>query len=204
MFYTIEDLDGDSSAVLIGSQEPAHFAKGVIESKIVLNLNTDALGSGARFKVTLSSTSRNNVSIINTNPEIISEVIVCVRPLVIHANYTGKTYVVDTIDAAPDYLADMTANLIDNGNGTYTFSNGAWGPGTVPALTGNPANANYIYPATITFSPSGKVVVDGTESYTTEGNLGSVNPCNGEITYFLEQGLFSDPFLIKVVLTPGI
>lgn len=204
LFYTIEEIEGNSSTVLIGDNIPAHFPKGVLESKIVLNLNSEIVGQGAKFKVILSSTSRNNVSILNTNPDVISEVIVCVRPIIIHANYSGSTYRLETLDDAPEFIASMATTLVDNGDGTYTISSGAWGPGTVPALTGNPAHSSYTYPANITINANGEIVVDGLDSYTTLGNKGFLNPCTGEITYFLEQSLFSDAFIVKVVLSPGL
>jgi hypothetical protein len=88
--------------------------------------------------------------------------------------------------------------------GVFTTTN-AWGEFVADA-TGDPGNAgNFDYPAEFTFNfdNSFTVVGDGPPyPGSPEDADNTFDFCNGVMTYTLSQGVFGQPFVVDVVLTP--
>lgn len=198
VYYELVDVVGTSSSVVNGSGT-VRFAKGETEANIVLEISDSGISQeGVQFDVKLVSTNRDNVS-IGAIPEHPIVKRVCLKTINLVSSYSGKTY----IDG--EFIADFTTTLTPTENANEFTISSAWGDTFVPAITGNPAHSSFTYPGIITLNvETGAIVLDGTESYSTQSNTGSVESCSGNITYRLGQSLFSgDPFNVDVVLTPN-
>jgi len=209
--YKIENIPGsaDINSVIVHDPGFVHFEPGQISSTIKIEVKSDIPASGFMFRITLSSASRDNIDFLSGVDTIYLIKDVCFKPITLVADYVGEVYKVDlNPDGSPKepvLQSSVTTSLVPTAEpNVYTFSNGAWGSDFVPSQTGNPAHATFIYPASITINSDGTVVVNGNDdSYTVTGNNGFIDPCAKEITYTLEQELFVDDFLVRVVVRPA-
>lgn len=199
--YVIEDIAGNSLAVLGGNSGVVTFKQGQLESSIVLNINTAELNGGYQFKVILHSANRGNVSMGAAESTPIEKT-VCIQT-VSAGNYVGEVYLIDN-GAAPEYIAPFNTVMSSTDvEGIFNLSNG-WGL-FVPYLTGDMGHATYTNPLELDFTTTvnGSLVVNSLATYGTDGDAGVVG-CDGSITYNIGQGLFTDAGLrALVVLTPA-
>ena len=93
--------------------------------------------------------------------------------------------------------------------------NSAWGTNFVAEATGNPAfEDQFIYQANLTLNPDFTVTITGVgdDAGALPGSVANEDATNGnefdletgEITYTLSQGLFANPFVVDVILTPAV
>lgn len=208
VYYTLENIVGDASIIV---EDPGfvRFKKGETTAYTQIKVASEIPLSGLFFDLVLSSANRDNIDFL-TETGIYLTKPVCVRPIFVGTNYEGEVYIIDVDEdgeySDPEFTSIITTSLVPTSEeGVYTFGNGAWGSDFVPAASGQPGTGHINYPAEITISPDGTVVIDGLvfdPDHTEQGNEGSINSCSGEITYILEQGLFANPFVVQVVIRP--
>lgn len=205
VYYTLENISGDISSVIVQDPGFVSFEKGETTAYTKIQVVSDIPVSGFLFNIKLTSTSRDNIDILTDVDTVILTKAVCFKPISIAGtDYVGEVYFLEFDEnSEPEYISTITTSLVSTEEGVYTFGNGAWGSDYLPELTGNPALGANTYPAELTINPDGTVVINGTATYTTEGNTGEINPCTGEITYILSQELFDNPFFTKVVIRPA-
>ncbi|QTY26906.1 hypothetical protein [Flavobacterium sp. CS20] len=126
---------------------------------------------------------------------------------VLPLEWTGSSF----IDGSQVNTFDMT--LTPTGNeGEYEVSS-AWGANFVAEATGNPAfDGQFIYDGVMTLNPDNTLSIVGNgdpatfpgtvpAGEATNGNL--FDPCNNQMFYTLDQGVFQGDFVVDVVLSPA-
>ena len=161
--------------------------------------------SSYTLQFTITGTSNPNVIVgLEGDNPIVHTLEVCrLRPLA----YTGVAFIgesqINTFDA-----------FLTRTDECNVFSlNSAWGTNFVAEATGDPSfDGQFIYEANLIVNPDLTVVIEGVgddagslpgsvdDSISISGNF--IDPETDEIRYSLEQGLFSNPFLVEVILTP--
>ncbi len=205
VYYTLENISGDISSVIVNDPGFVRFEKGETTAYTNIEVASEIPVDGFLFNIKLTSTSRNNVDVLTDVGTVVLVKTVCFKPISIaNTDYVGEVYLLEIDEnSEPEYIATITTSLVPTEEGTYAFENGAWGSNYVPALTQSPEDGMLNYPAELIINPDGTIIVNGTGSYTTEGNVGEINSCTGEITYILSQELFvGSHFLTKVVIKP--
>lgn len=119
--------------------------------------------------------------------------------LEIPMSYTG----VSAIGADAITQFDVMLTPVSGSPNTYEIAS-AWGPDFVADATANPDySGQFVYSGTITIDACAlSLVVESEESYA-KGGTGSYDDATGTISYSLGQDLFTDPFMVDVVLTPN-
>lgn len=204
--YTINVIEGSVDGAFASPTGSFEIPVGTNEGNLTIALTEAGLTSRVIFDITLTTTSRENVQVgLSDNSRPIVKRI-CLAPLSVVSSYSGA--VVASLDG--DVLTDgpaFTATVTPVAGQTDVWTiNTAWGPNYVATLAGNPALAGqYLYPATLTLDrETGEftVVTTGNPALYT-GGTGNIDACSGVITLVLEQGLFTNPILSTVTLTPN-
>jgi hypothetical protein len=198
--YEIVDVAGSTSSLLSHSGK-LYFEKGSVDSNIVLDLLGTSLSNSVEFDVKLSSTSRDNVLVGLMNGEtsvrpIVKRVKLCSNE--ISLSYTG----VSSLDGEP-VLSGWSPTVTPVAGTTNQFQfNTLWGTNLVGALAGAGYNGQFIYPGIITINDDNTltIVTTGNAAQFTGGS-GTYDPCTKTFSYTLNQGIFTNPFSIDVVLT---
>jgi hypothetical protein len=201
--YTVEVVAGDAPGAETGT-----FTTTVAANTVDLSIDyavNPSITSNYTLQFTIVSTSNPDVIIglEGDNPDTFT-LDVCYN--VIPLNWTGNAF----IDGSEINTFDMT--LTPTGNeGEYTISS-AWGTNFVAAATGNPAfDGQFIYDGTLTLGANNTVTIVGNDTNFFPGTVafddalnGNIfDPCALTLSYTLEQGLFTNPFVVDVVLTPA-
>jgi len=215
VYYKIDNISGDINSVIVKNPGFVHFEPGQNSATTKIEVKSDIPEEGFKFRITLTYASRNNIDFIDNVETIYLTKEVCLSPIILVTNYVGDIYMVDLAEDGsmkePEYATTITTSLVltDQAN-VYNISNGAWGTEFMPLFTSNPGFLALNYPADIQINDDGSVLVIGGDQLTPSGNTymskrnrGSVNPCTREITYFLQQELFQENFLVKVVIRPA-
>jgi hypothetical protein len=210
--YTITDVVG-SSAGVIATGSVVEFPKAVVggvsqlnqlTQDIVIDIVSTSLATNVEFDVTLTATSRGNVLVGLGNYPIKRRIKICSTNVptsftgVSTANLAGAT-------PAPSFVPVITP--VPGEANSFEF-NTCWGVDFIVHLTGNPATSGIRnYPGIVTINPNFSVTVVGINIPTAPnrypGGTGTFNPCTKQISYVLNQGVFTNPFTVSVVLTPN-
>lgn len=202
--YTVEVIEGSAPGAETGT-----FVTTVPRNTRDLSIDYEidpSITSNYTLLFTITETSNPDVIIglEGDNPDTFTlEVCYNVIPL----EWTGNAF----IDNGPDPVNDFTMTLTPTDTeGEYTISS-AWGTNFVAGATGNPAfDGLFIYDGTLTLNPDNSVSIVGFDTNFFPGTVANADsfdgnefdPCNNTLTYTLEQGLFTAPFLVNVRLTP--
>jgi len=217
VYYKIDKISQtDINSVIVNDPGFVRFEPGQISATTKIEVKSDIPAEGFIFRLTLSSASRDNISFLKDIEKVYLTKEVCFRPIVLSTDYVGEVYIVRLDDKGnmkePEYVSTITTSLVSTAeSNVYTLSDGAWGSDFVPEATGNPALSIYNYPADIQINPDGTVIVVGGDqllgngnTYMSKMNKGAFSDlCAREITYLLEQELFTEAFLVKVVIRPA-
>ena len=211
--YTITDIAGSSSGVIATGtvvEFPKAVAGGInqltqLTQNIVIDIVATTLTSNVEFDVTLTATSRGNVKVGLDDYPIKRRVKICsTNPIwtgltgVSTASLTGAT-------PAPSFVPVLTP--VAGVANSFEF-NTCWGVDFIVHMTGNPALSGIRnYPGFVTVNPNFSVTVVGINNPAFPnrypGGTGTFNPCTKQISYVLNQGVFTNPFTVSVVLTPN-
>ncbi|MFD2910075.1 hypothetical protein ACFSX9_15180 [Flavobacterium ardleyense] len=200
--YAITNIVGTTNGVLSFDNKVV-FDKATNTSSIVMNMLGANLASVIEFDVTLSGTSRSNVTVgivdsgANLKP-IVKRIRICPSDLV--TNYRGTS----VVEGEEDFFGPWTPTMTIVPGDTKKFEvSTLWGDGFVDFLTGGAATG-YVYPGFITINSDNTVVVTNvTNTALYPGGTGTYDPCTRVIKYNLRQGLFNGTFQVAVVLTPN-
>lgn len=208
--YTITDVSG-SSAGVIATGTTVMFPPAVttdlnqLKQDLIIDVVSSNLPSNVEFDVTLTATSRSNVKVgIEEEYPIKRRIKICSTTVptsftgVSTANLTGAT-------PAPSFVPVITP--VPGQENSFEF-NTAWGVDFIVHMTGNPATSGIRnYPAIVTINPDLSVTVVGINTPAAPnrypGGSGTFNPCTKQISYVLNQGVFTNPFTVSVVLSPN-
>lgn len=204
--YSITNIVGSTTGV-VSADNVVRF-DGNVESNIVMNLLGSSLAETIEFDVTLTATSRSNVTVGLTEEgtalkPIVKRIKICSNQF--STSYTGSSQA--TIDGAPAFENwSPTITAVPGSTNTFQYDT-LWGSGLVPLLTGNPALNTFLYPGFLTINADNSVTVVGINDPAFPnrypGGSGTYDPCTKVITYRLSQGLFTNPFQVDVTLTPN-
>lgn len=117
-------------------------------------------------------------------------------PFDIPTTYTGTAFI------EGQAINSYEVELVPTGDlNEYTIDN-IWGD-FVAAAAGDPSlEGEFPYPGTLNIVCTGNATFTG-ESTSMPGGEGSLNTSTNEINISLEQGVFTQPFMVDVVLTPN-
>ncbi len=203
--YTITDIVGSSAGVFdynsIVRFNANSIANANVELKVISNLTQNI-----EFDVTLTATSRANVKVglgVNEKP-IVKRVKICTTNIA--TSYSGSSIVVGGTTPAYTWVPGPVLTPVVGEVNKFQLPT-CWGDAFVPSLTGNPAQAIFKYPGYLTVNADNTVTIVGINAPTSPnrypGGTGTFDPCTKIIKYRLNQGLFSNPFQVDVVLTPN-
>lgn len=211
--YTITDVAGSTEGV-ISTGSVLVFPKAEVgginqlnqlTQEIVIDIVAPSLSSGVEFDVTLTATSRSNVKVgIDDEYPITRRIKICTTNAV--TSYTGVSIAsLAGSTPAPAFVPVITP-VPGNAN-SFEF-NTCWGVDFIVHMTGNPATSGIRnYPGIVTINPDFSVTVVGINTPAAPnrypGGTGTFNPCTKQISYVLQQGVFTNPFTVSVVLTPN-
>ena len=103
-------------------------------------------------------------------------------------------------EEAPGY--DMTLVPVPGTTNEWTLFTG-WGTTFVSWATGNSGyDGLYVYPGTIVLNENDFTIEYVGDEFYSVGSSGLFSPCTQHFSYTLNQGLFTSPFTVDVVLTP--
>ncbi|AWA28725.1 hypothetical protein HYN48_00710 [Flavobacterium magnum] len=222
VYYSITDTNGSSTAIIperTGSvtitsddQIGGGATERIMLKDLVLNLTDAGLAQTAEFDVTLTSTSKQEVTVglsDNTKPVVVH---------VIVRGFGGASYTYAGSAAAsigfmgPDFTQVLTPV---EGNPRQFTTASAWGVQFIPELVGNPA-AIRNYPAIITITDQKnsegkyKVHVEGINDPASPSrypggtdSFDTYDACNDVFSIRLRQGVFpTNPFTVDVTYSP--
>jgi hypothetical protein len=210
--YTITDVVG-SSAGVIATGTVVEFPEAVaggqnqlnqLTQNIVIDIVATSLTSNVEFDVTLTATSRSNVKVGLDDYPIKRRVKICSKS--VSTNLTGVSIAsLAGATPAPSFVPVVTP-VVGVAN-SFNF-NTCWGVDFIVHMTGNPATSGIRnYPGIVTINPNFSVTVVGINTPAAPnrypGGTGTFNPCAKQISYVLNQGVFTNPFTVSVVLTPN-
>ncbi|WP_396174737.1 hypothetical protein [Flavobacterium sp.] len=210
--YTITDVVG-SSAGVIATGTVVEFPEAVaggqnqlnqLTQNIVIDIVATSLTSNVEFDVTLTATSRSNVKVGLDDYPIKRRVKICSKS--VSTNLTGVSIAsLAGATPAPSFVPVVTP-VVGVAN-SFNF-NTCWGVDFIVHMTGNPATSGIRnYPGIVTINPNFSVTVVGINTPAAPnrypGGTGTFNPCTKQISYVLNQGVFTNPFTVSVVLTPN-
>jgi len=212
--YTITDVVG-SSAGVIATGSVVTFPKAVagdvnqlnqLTQNIVIDIVATSITTNVEFDVTLTATSRSNVKVgmeteqypVTRRVKICSTTPSTSLTGVSLASLAGAT-------PAPSFVPVVTP--VPGVANSFNF-NTCWGVDFIVHMTGNPATSGIRnYPGIVTINPNFSVTVVGINTPAAPnrypGGTGTFNPCTKQISYVLNQGVFTNPFTVSVVLTPN-
>ncbi|AWI24529.1 lipoprotein [Flavobacterium pallidum] len=229
--YTLSDVVGNSTAIVpersgsititADDQENGGITGRRMVKNIVLNVTDAGLAETVEFDVTLTTTSKSQVTIglpDNSKP-VVKRVVVRAfgSPAYQYAG-TSVQYLPGTPPTpafvGPEYT--QTLNTVPGTPLQFTTTS-AWGPTFVQALSGQ--NVNRPYPATITITDvvykdgagnkvSGTYVVnvaginDPASPNRYPGGKGTYNACTNTFDIMLNQGVFNSPFTVRTIYSP--
>lgn len=99
---------------------------------------------------------------------------------------------------APSYTAQLTP--VTGTTDQYRIDS-AWGPDFVGWATGDPSfNGQFVYSGIITINPDLTITITGDSGWAT-GGTGNYDSCGDIFTFTLTQALFTNAFVVDVVLT---
>lgn len=206
--YTITDIAG-STAGVIATGTSVLFPEAVTDNQnelqrnLVIDIVATTLTENVEFDVTLTATSRSNVQVgLGTVKPIKKRIKICSPNAA--TSYTGVSIaLLAGATPAPAFVPVITP--VPGVENSFEF-NTAWGVDFIVHMTGNPANSGIRnYPAFVTINPDLTVTVVGINTPAAPnrypGGAGTFNPCTKTINYTLNQGVFTNPFQVAVVLT---
>lgn len=200
--FTITDVVGSTAGLFDYSPVVNFVPNSITGGEIVLNVIATELNQNIEFDLTLTGTSRSNVQIglgDNEKP-IVKRIKICSTNIA--SSYVGSSTRVGGGTFTP--WTPVLTPVVGEINKFQLVS--CWGSGFVPFLTGNPATSTFTYPGFLTINADFSVTVVGINGPTTPnrypGGSGTFDPCTKVINYRLNQGLFTNPFQVDVVLTP--
>jgi len=194
--YEVRALTGDGIGVDLGTFEETILA-GTRDISIELELD-NSLCEGYIVEIEILSVSEGGVvvGLEGNNPIIHTQT---VGNFDIPNQFSAETFIGTTSIGTFILELEETDDL-----GVYTTSN-AWGE-FVAEATLNPDNAgNFDYPAEFTFNFDNTITIVGDGAPypgSPEEAVNTFDYCNGVMTYTLSQGIFGQPFVVDVVLTP--
>lgn len=207
VIYSITNVVGNATDVISADYEVS-FDKATSTSNIVLTMLGTSLPNTVEFDLTLTSVSRPNVTVgivdgaVNLKP-IVKRIKICSNEYT--TNYSGASTA--TIAGAPTYDGWSPIMTPVSGSSNSFQFNTLWGSGLVPLLTGDPSTNVFLYPGILTINSNNTVTIVGINAPTSPnrypGGVGTYDPCTKVIKYRLNQGLFTNPFQVDVVLTPN-
>lgn len=203
--YTITDVVGSSAGVIDYNNlvrfDTNSISNGNVELTVISNLTQNI-----EFDITLTATSRANVKVglgVNEKP-IVKRIKICTTSLA--ASYSGSSIRVGGTTPAYTWVPGPVLTPVVGEVNKFQLPT-CWGDAFVPSLTGNPANAVFKYPGYLTVNADNTVTIVGINAPTSPnrypGGTGTFDPCTKIIKYRLNQGLFTNPFQVDVVLTPN-
>jgi hypothetical protein len=199
--YSITNIVGTTAGILSFDPVITYEPNTNTGGEVVLEAIAPTLSSNIEFDVTLTSTSRSNVQLglgLNEKP-IKKRVRICATSIA--SSYTGSS-TNTTNNATFSPWSPIITPVVGEPN-KYQFDT-CWGLGFVQFLSPT-APAGFNYPGFITINSDNTVTVQGINSTQFPnrypGGSGTFNPCTKEIRYTLNQGLFTNPFQVAVVLT---
>lgn len=197
--YTITDVVGTTNGVISFTPTITYAPNTNTGGEVVLNVIAESLTQNIEFDITLTATSRPNVQVGLGNNEkpIKKRVKICTSAIA--TNYVGSSTRVGGSTYTP--WSPIITPVAGEPN-KYQFDT-CWGLGFVQFLSPT-APAGFNYPGFVTINADNTVTVVGINSPTSPnrypGGSGTFDPCTKEIRYTLNQGLFTNPFQVAVVL----
>jgi hypothetical protein len=208
--YTITDVVGSSAGIIATGTvvmfDPATSADlNQLKQDLVIDVISSNLPSNVEFDVTLTATSRSNVKVgIEQKYPVKRRIKICSTN--VPTSFTGvSTASLAGATPAPSFVPVITP--VPGVANSFNF-NTCWGVDFIVHMTGNPATSGIRnYPGIVTINPNFSVTVVGINIPTAPnrypGGSGTFNPCTKQISYVLNQGVFTNPFTVSVVLTPN-
>jgi hypothetical protein len=201
--YTITDVVGTSAGKISFTPKVTYASGTNMGGEVVLTVTAPTLAQSIEFDVTLTATSRSNVQVGLGNNEKPVKKRIKICSLGIASSYVGASTALLATPSTFTPWSPIITPVVGEPN-KFNF-NTCWGLGFVQSIANAPAGFNY--PGVVTINANNTVTVVGINAATSPnrypGGTGTFDPCTKVITYTLNQGLFSNPFQVRVVLTPN-
>ncbi|RRO22573.1 hypothetical protein [Flavobacteriaceae bacterium 14752] len=204
--YDVEIISGEAPSVETGSFTTVVPAD-TRDIDVLFDVDPN-ITSNYTIQYTITSVSNPDVIVgLDGDNPIVYELEVCadILPLA----YTGVAFIGDSQINTFDVFLTRTDDC------DVFEMNSAWGTNFVAEATGNPDfDGQFIYEADLTLNPDFTVTITGVgdDAGALPGSVPNEDATNGNvfdldtgvITYSLSQGLFANPFVVDVVLTPAV